>query len=256
MTRVLVFGLTDTIGGIETYVKNLTLSTDKNDIIFDFVVKGGGDTVFEDEILSFYHGKNHIHHITKMKINPVRCIKEMQRIYKAGRYDAVYVNTTTASDIIYVSRFMGKGSAKVIMHSHFAPDYNTLSNALFKRICNKSVDVKLACSLKAGKWLYGTEKDVIIINNGIETERFKFTEKKRAETRNRYGIGEEEFLIGHVGRLSPQKNQLFLIELLAVMLKKMKRMGNNINENNRIKYRNIRLLLGGVVQMRTCSAGG
>lgn len=243
MTRVLVLGLTDTVGGIETFIKNLVLTTDKNEVIFDFVVKGKNEAVFSKEINSFYGGEQHISHITKMKINPIKCVRDMNNLYRKTKYETVYINTTTASDIMYASRLMGRcSSTRIVMHSHFAPDYKTFSNALFQKRCAQCADVKLACSVKAAEWLYGTSDNVIIINNGINTKKYQFSAYNRNEIRKRYGIGSKDLVIGHVGRLASPKNQLFLIETLKVMLDRKKR---ERDSNRMTKYDNIRLFLVG-----------
>ena len=52
-----------------------------------------------------------------------------------------------------------------------------------------------------------------ILPNAIEPERFKFSEVFRKEIRKRYGINDDDFVIGHVGRFYPQKNHDFLIDI-------------------------------------------
>ena len=54
---------------------------------------------------------------------------------------------------------------------------------------------------------------MIILPNAIDPERFKFNERARQEIRSRYGIAEDDFVIGHVGRFYPQKNHEFLIDV-------------------------------------------
>ena len=37
LRRILVYGMTDNLGGIETYVMNMLGSVDKSKVVFDFV---------------------------------------------------------------------------------------------------------------------------------------------------------------------------------------------------------------------------
>ena len=53
----------------------------------------------------------------------------------------------------------------------------------------------------------------MILPNAIDPERFKFSEVSRKEIRKRYGIKDDDFVIGHVGRFYPQKNHDFLIDV-------------------------------------------
>ena len=45
--------------------------------------------------------------------------------------------------------------------------------------------------------------------------RFKFSEISRKEIRAKYGIKDDDFVIGHVGRFYPQKNHIFLIDVFS-----------------------------------------
>ena len=56
------------------------------------------------------------------------------------------------------------------------------------------------------------------IPNGIEKEKFRFSETDRAEIRRKYGL-EKALVIGHAGHLNKVKNQKFLVELLIELRK-------------------------------------
>lgn len=58
-----------------------------------------------------------------------------------------------------------------------------------------------------------------ILPNAIDPERFKFNEFARKEIRAKYGIKDDDFVIGHVGRFYPQKNHDFLIDVFAEVRK-------------------------------------
>lgn len=237
MVRVLVFGLSNEIyGGVEIYIKNICLNSSRDKIQFDFVVKGKEEAFSEREIIDYYNGDNHFFHITKMKKNPVKCIKEMKEIYRRT-YDVVYINTVAASDILYALFFRRRGVPRIIMHSHYAADRMLLSNTFFRRLAESKSDLKLACSQRAAVWMYGEKAakygSVRIMNNGIDTYRFTYSLEMRRKIRSKYGLKEEDILIGHMGRLSYEKNQTFSLRVLKEMLEMDK------------KRRDIKLLLAG-----------
>ena len=60
-----------------------------------------------------------------------------------------------------------------------------------------------ACSSDAGKYLFGHE-DFRVINNGIDMTKFKYNENKRKQIRKELGIGDDEILIGNIGRMEKQ----------------------------------------------------
>ena len=68
--------------------------------------------------------------------------------------------------------------------------------------------------------MFGSSEGVRIIHNGIDTEKFRFSEAYRAEIRQKYDIDDDTLVIGHVGRLMYQKNQEFLIRIMADMKKR------------------------------------
>ena len=81
----------------------------------------------------------------------------------------------------------------------------------------------LACGEAAAinGWGKGAVKkgEVMILPNAVDPEQFKFNETARREVRAKYGIRDDEFVIGHVGRFYPQKNHEFLIEIFAKLHK-------------------------------------
>ena len=81
---------------------------------------------------------------------------------------------------------------------------------------------KFACSEDAasyfgfvrhgGEWRY--------VPNGIDVGRFSFDEGKRKGARAELGLSDSTFLIGNIGRFSPQKNQAFLLRAFASIAKR------------------------------------
>jgi glycosyltransferase involved in cell wall biosynthesis len=76
----------------------------------------------------------------------------------------------------------------------------------------------MACGEAAGEWLF-EEKPFTVLHNAIAAEHFHFNGNKRAFTRGEYGIPEDAFAVCHVGTFNEQKNQRFLIEAFALLLK-------------------------------------
>jgi glycosyltransferase involved in cell wall biosynthesis len=106
-----------------------------------------------------------------------------------------------------------------ISHSH---NTNHLTNNPIKRLIHDSFRLLnrvvnnnfAACSNIASLWLHGeknTKKNAIILN-AIDTKEFEFSEALRAQYRKHYGIT-DEIVIGHVGRLHPQKNHRFMLNI-------------------------------------------
>ena len=79
-------------------------------------------------------------------------------------------------------------------------------------------DINLACSYDSGISQYGRGGKFIVINNGIESEKFAFDSKKRAEMRTLLAV-EKNYVVGNVARFVEQKNHVFLLEIFKELLK-------------------------------------
>ena len=78
----------------------------------------------------------------------------------------------------------------------------------------KLCTVRLACGEDAGKWLYREQK-FTVLNNGIETNKYLFSDSVRSITRKELGVKENEILLGHIGNFIEQKNHTFLIDIFS-----------------------------------------
>ena len=85
---------------------------------------------------------------------------------------------------------------------------------------------KFACGNDAAIWLYGKKKflnnEIRIINNAIDLEKFKYNDEYRKIIRKAFHLTSREKLILNVARLSKQKNQLFLLDVMKNIVKKEK----------------------------------
>lgn len=55
--------------------------------------------------------------------------------------------------------------------------------------------------------------NTIVIRNGIDFNRFRNVAESKIDIRKAINIPSDAFLVGHVGRLSPEKNHLFLLNI-------------------------------------------
>ena len=88
----------------------------------------------------------------------------------------------------------------------------------------RTADCFFACSIPAGKWLFG--KKVVnsnrfkVLKNAIDTKKYTFDYEKRIRIRNEFGITEDAFVVGHVGRFVDVKNHTFLIDIFKEITNK------------------------------------
>ncbi len=205
-------------GGAETMVMNLYRNIDRRKIQFDFVVnelQPGFKYQYYKEVIEL---GGSVYFAPKFSVRNLLRYREWWNDFfnEHSKYTAIHGHHT-APGFIYLPTAKKHGII-VIAHSHIAGRENT-AKSFAKRVLRYPLryiaDYRFACSKLAAKWMYGTEKDVIILNNAIDSEKFRFNAEVRKNLRKELCISREEVLLGNVGRLTTQKNHSFLLEVFA-----------------------------------------
>ena len=173
--------------------------------------------------------------------HPLKHLWTMFRIFRKGKYDVVHSHLDWFMNSYVCFLAMLAGVKKRIAHHHQAYTVEssfraeTWHGASFRALTRNLLCfiMRIPCKLFATHWLACGEAAAIngwgrsafkngkvtILPNAIDSERFKFNETARSEIRAKYGIAEDDFVIGHVGRFYPQKNHEFLIDVFAELHK-------------------------------------
>lgn len=153
--------------------------------------------------------------------HPLRYRKELVRLFREERWPIVHSHINVLS-VFPLSAAKKAGVPVRIAHSHSTMGKGELVKNLMKLalrpFSNLYPTERFACSEYAGKWLFGRDANFTVIPNAIELEKFRFDPTVRQKTRKGLGVSDDTFLIGHVGRFMPQKNQAFLVDVLAELL--------------------------------------
>ena len=143
--------------------------------------------------------------------NPVNHYFALWKALKAGKYDIIHDHGNSSMMAIELTIAKWAGIKIRIAHSHNSTCPNMkvhrLLNPYFKKIYTKA----FACGKLAGDWLFG-EKQFEVLPNGFHTDYFAFDSQSRASIRKELNI-ENQFVIGHIGRINRQKNQEFLLKV-------------------------------------------
>lgn len=215
MKKILVFGMTENPGGIESYIMNYYRRITPQRIHFDFVVCD--KTIAYKSEIEARGGK--IFFIPGRRENILNHMAGLRSIAKQG-YDAVYFNLLSASEFFSVVSVTGIAGVKIIVHSHNNYVKTIKRHIVLRKFLNIAVDKRLACSEEAAIFMFGSRsKDAVIIQNAIEIEKYLFNPAIRKRIREENNIG-NNFLVGHVGRLCYQKNTLFLLDIFSELHKK------------------------------------
>lgn len=210
-----VYGDTLRLGGIECYMINNFRYMDRSVVQIDFLLQGNGKSVFEREITD---AGSKVYHLEKPSKNIFRYMWDMFRIFKHGDYKIVHGHCDAMNcRIMRLAKLCGIPVR--IAHSHNTEHVlDSKTRYLFYELCRRHVGRYAtdlwACSRAAGEWMF-QKRPFEIIPNAINLDQFAFDPERRQALRSYYGIGEEEIVIGHVGRFHVQKNHEFIVRLFS-----------------------------------------
>lgn len=218
--KILIEGMTSNLGGLETFI-HLLYSVLKESWQIDFITLDE-NIPFEREFLN--QGCK-IYRITSRYKNIKKYCKNIDQIFLNENYDVFWSNKTTLSSIYSLKMAKKYGVSKIICHSHASKNmgsFFTLCMHKFNRMrINYYIDSKVACSEIAADWFFGkNNKDVIILENAVDLSKYDPNPIKKEHMRKQLRI-KENFVIGHIGRFSKEKNHKFLIELFSSLLEKV-----------------------------------
>ena len=205
-------------GGVESTIVNMIQNIDLNKVEVDFYVYGSCD-VINKEVAESLGG--HFYEIPSYK-KTHKFKKSLYKAFKNRHYDIVHSNLNTLNYLVLAQS--KKAGIKVrIAHSHSTSNKKELLHHIIKSLLKpfgkKNATHYFACSKLAGDWLFGKKTKYYLINNGADFSRFIFNKVKRDEIRKELGIDEFSKVLGHIGRLEPQKNHFFLLKIYEEVIK-------------------------------------
>lgn len=201
--------------GITNVIFNLLENIKDNHLQFGYVSMNTPDAVF----ISRLEDLNCKLYVVPRKIKDIpHYAYRLSEIAKD--YNAIHVHGNSATLAIDLLAAKMGGIRHRIAHSHNTSCKMVVADKLLRPLFYKLCNGRLACGKDAGKWLYGY-RTFQIVQNGINTYRFRFDETKRAAIRKTLGW-EDKKVIGHVGNFVEAKNHRFIIEVIKSTIGKNK----------------------------------
>lgn len=221
--RILVVMNTIDAGGAETFVMKLFRCIDKNKFVFDFLINKANSNFYEKEITDL--GGRIYRGFSKSK-EPLNCFCFIKKTVKEGNYKTIFCLATHPVGFWDLLACRLGGAKRILTRSTVAVCGTRASRtlaALSRPFIRSLSSVYIAPSKEAGSWLFGTKAvnagKVIVLNNGIDVKKFVYSDVVRNTKRKELKIGEEQFVVGHIGRLSYQKNHKKLLYVFNEILK-------------------------------------
>lgn len=204
-------------GGVEMMLYNYYSHMDSSKIKFDFIAHNPNEGMLETSLIKL---GSTISHVTPKHKSLFKNIIEIDNIIKNGHYDIVQCHQNFSCFTTLLSARL-RGVKVRVAHSHGNDPATSLltmlRNASFRIMNRLGANYFFACGEGAGKWLFGkkwtaTSYHGMIINNAIDTNRFKYNQIIRNQMREENKLRGKVVLL-HIGRFSPEKNHKFIIDL-------------------------------------------
>ena len=204
-------------GGVETWLKDVILHSNKEKFRMDFILTKSGEGAYDNIVLKEGSKLNNI----PLSQGILNFSWNLYKLFRKEKYNVVHTHLHFFSGYICLIAFMA-GIRCRISHSH-NDTFNIQKNSSFQRkvyyriqrlLINLFSNKKIACSKDAGYALF-RNNTYKIIYCGIDFVKFigkkNIIEKKKILSQ--YNIPSDAIVIGHVGRFNYQKNHSFLIDI-------------------------------------------
>lgn len=159
--------------------------------------------------------------------HPVQQYHITRKILENGKYDIAYFNISTTLNGLGAIAAKRSHVKKVVIHSHSSGNdcenrwkrkFLDFLNSVGKLLLYRTATDYLACSTKAGLWLYPKKivnsKKFSLIFNAVDTNLFRYNEEIRLIYREQMDLA-NKFVVGHIGNFCYQKNHKFLLEIFS-----------------------------------------
>lgn len=210
-------------GGISTVILNYYRNIDRTRFKFDLVIPPNtlGPNGLELEKLG-----STIYTLPHKGEHPLAYINELSKLIKRNQYDVVHAHHHSSSYMpLLVALLCGVKCRVAQCHSYMVGEsvFTRVKRYIGIVLNDLSSNLRFACTEEAAGHLFGEKMKkyfpVVILRNGVEPEKFPFSEQARLEARKKLGINSKSLVFGIVGRMTLEKNHKYLIDVLSELLK-------------------------------------
>lgn len=208
-------------GGAETLLMNIYRNIDRNKFEFHFITHSKYKSDYDDEIIRL-GGK--VIYLEKPSLKELKVFSKNFKsiVDEFGPYNAIHSHVQLFNGIVL--REAKRNNIKIrVSHAHLNGDYaksNILRSIYIgysKFLINNNSTNKISCSYESGKYLYNSDK-FILLNNAIDINEFKFDNKSNY-LKKELNLDEDEKIITHIGTFKEAKNHNFIIDIFKEIRK-------------------------------------
>lgn len=194
-------------GGMENFIMNLYRNIDRTRFQFDFVVHQQKDNDYTEEIEKL---GGRVYLLPRLTRKPFSNLHRIRRLVRENHYPMVIRHTANA--LVAPQLLAAKSAGAVtVCHSHNETDPQLRLHRMGQKLMRRAADIRLACSEKAGRWMYG-DQSFEVIHNAIDIPRFAYHESKAAKIREEFHL-EGKHAYGNIANFIASKNHSYLLRI-------------------------------------------
>lgn len=213
------------VGGVSSVILNYYKFINRNVVSFDIAITTNNDGINGKHLRNL--GAN-IYKIALKSANRKQFEKDIETLIYKNKYDIVHVHGNYTSWVAL--RVAKRCGVKVrIAHAHTAVQKGESIREKLKRVTGFFLNSyystsMIACGKMAGDYVFGRinmlRRKSIILPNSVDVEHYKYNEKIRHEVIASLNL-ENKFVVGIVGRISPEKNVLYGVDIFKSIKEKI-----------------------------------
>ena len=151
-------------------------------------------------------------------------VHELNNLMKKNHYDIIHAHMSAINFLpMFVAKRRGVKIRISQSHNLVSKGDGFLKNILKKFLAGFATAFPnefAAATPETGEWIFGS-KPVKILENGINLDKYLFSQDNRMQIRSQLNIGKSDVLIGNFSRFVGYKNHKFILEILT----ELKRLG-------------------------------
>lgn len=221
MIRVAIVGGKIDSGGKKNLIMEYYRHINREEVQFDFICDSDSQAIPYEEIERLGGRVYEVAPYQKIFKN----MSDMRKLFKENKYPVVHAYNSTMN---LFPMLVAKSSGVPVRISESLSmahegDWKTRIKKILRPMSKLFANYYMSCGVDCGRWQFGDKLfdagKVDVFKTVINTEFNSYDPEVRAITRKEFGW-EDKIVIGHIGRFTPQKNSVHLIEIFAAVARK------------------------------------
>ncbi len=221
-------------GGVEALVKDYALMLDPNKfeviiITLQRVKNASVDRILTENNIKIYSLYEHMYSNKSIIAKALRKVNNIwyipyivQKVVKKEEIDVLHIHLGILNYLFLIRKILKRMKLFYTCHSDpkiFFRKKEICAAKYFANNCDLTI-IALHNEMKIQISRMLNIKNVIVMNNGIDFDRFRQSTLTKEQCKKRIGIPDNKFVVGNIGRFVESKNHLFLIDVFKLIWEK------------------------------------